>query len=113
MRDIDVHELVGEMKTGWNLGNTLDSLGGETAWGNPKTTHGMIDTVAAAGFNVIRIPTTWGEKMDTENGYTISDEWIDRVHEIVDYAFDNDMYVILNTHHETTWIKPSMAEMDS
>ena len=113
MRDIDVHELVGEMKTGWNLGNTLDALGGETAWGNPKTTHEMIDTVAAAGFNVIRIPTTWGEKMDAENGYTISDEWIDRVHEIVDYAFDNDMYVILNTHHETAWIKPSMAEMDS
>lgn len=28
------------MKTGWNLGNSLDSLGGgETAWGNPATTQ--------------------------------------------------------------------------
>ena len=110
MRDIDIHELVGEMKTGWNLGNTLDSNGGETAWGNPKTTHEMIDTVAAAGFNVIRIPTTWGEKMDADN--KISEEWISRVNEVVDYAFDNGMYVILNCHHETDWIKPSMATVD-
>lgn len=111
MRDIDIHELVSEMKTGWNLGNALDSTGGETAWGNPKTTREMIDTVAAAGFNVIRIPTTWGDKSDDSGN--ISDEWIARVNEVVDYAFDNGMYVILNCHHETDWIKPSMSTVDS
>jgi endoglucanase len=114
MRDIDIHELVGEMKTGWNLGNTMDSLGGETAWGNPKTTKEMIDAVAEAGFNVIRIPTSWGEKMITDDGsYKVPDEWMSRVHEIVDYAFENDMYVILNTHHETAWIKPATDQIDS
>lgn len=112
MRDITVQELVGEMKTGWNLGNTMDSLGtDETAWGNPKTTHGMIDTVAAAGFDVIRIPTTWCYHIDEDGN--IEQAWLDRVHEVVDYAFDNDMYVILNTHHETSWIKPSMELLDS
>ncbi|MEI8631951.1 hypothetical protein P4S72_07355 [Vibrio sp. PP-XX7] len=25
------------MGVGWNAGNTLDAIGGETAWGNPKT----------------------------------------------------------------------------
>ena len=113
MRDISVDALIGEMKTGWNLGNTLDALGGETNWGNPKTTHEMIDTVAQAGFNVIRIPTTWGENIDDADGYKISDEWMDRVHEVVDYAFDNGMYVILNSHHETSWIVPATDKLDT
>ncbi len=110
MRDMTIQELVGEMKTGWNLGNTLDAEGGETAWGNPVTTHEMIDTVAAAGFNVIRLPTTWGEKMDEE--FKVREDWMKRVHEVVDYAMDNDMYVILNTHHETSWIKPDPTKLD-
>lgn len=112
MRDIDIHDLVGEMKTGWNLGNTFDSLGGkETSWGNPVTTHEMIDTIANAGFNVLRLPVTWHENMDADGN--ISDERMDRVHEVVDYAFDNGMYVILNCHHETSWIKPDTEKLDS
>lgn len=113
MRDIDIHDLVAEMKTGWNLGNTLDSKGGETAWGNPVTTHEMIDAVAKAGFNTIRIPVTWGEKMLDDENYTVPEAWMSRIHEVVDYAFDNDMYVILNTHHETSWIKPDPEKLDS
>lgn len=113
MRDIPLKDLIAEMKTGWNLGNTLDAPGGETAWGNPVTTKEMIDFVAAAGFDVIRLPTTWDQHIDDENGYKIDEEWLARVHEIVDYAFDNGMYVILNTHHETNWIKPLTEEVDS
>ena len=37
MRDISAVELIAEMGAGWNLGNTLDAEGGETAWGNPVT----------------------------------------------------------------------------
>lgn len=113
MRDIPLKELIGEMKTGWNLGNTMDAPGGETAWGNPVTTKEMIDFVADAGFDVIRIPTTWAEHIDDADGYKIDEEWLARVHEIVDYAFDNGMYVILNTHHETGWIKPATDQLDN
>ena len=36
MRGISAAELIAEMGTGWNLGNTMDSEeGGETGWGNP------------------------------------------------------------------------------
>ena len=113
MRDISVNGLVSEMKTGWNLGNTMDAKGGETAWGNPVTTSEMIDAVADAGFNLIRIPTTWDGHFDDENGYKIDEEWMNRVEEVVNYALDNDMYVILNSHHETDWIKPTMEDVDS
>lgn len=101
-------ELVAQMKVGWNLGNTLDATGGEgvgseTSWGNPVTTKPMIDAVAAGGFNVLRLPVTWGPHMD-EN-YVVEPEWMDRVQEVVDYGYDNGMYVILNTHHEE-WYMP-------
>ncbi len=97
-----------EMKIGWNLGNTLDSysdtasgLATETSWGNPKTTKAMIDAVKAKGFNTVRVPTTWFQHLDGDNN--IDSAWMARVREVVDYAIDNDMYVILNLHHEN-WI---------
>lgn len=31
-------------------------------------------------------------------------DWLNRVKEVVDYCIDNDMYVILNTHHED-WLE--------
>lgn len=106
MRDISSAELIAEMGAGWNLGNTMDADGGETAWGNPVTTKEMIDEVRNAGFNTLRIPTTWDRHMGEAPDYTVDEEWINRVEEIVGYALENDMYVILNTHHETKWIKP-------
>lgn len=114
MRGLTAKELTAEMKTGWNLGNTLDANDGETSWGNPVTTHEMIDEVAKAGFDVLRIPTTWEKHfVEGDSEYKIDEEWMNRVQEIVNYAFDNDMYVILNCHHETEWIKPATNEVDN
>ena len=108
-------EIVSQIKVGWNLGNTLDSykteksgINTETGWGNLKTTQAMIDSVKAAGFNAIRIPVTWGEHMD---GDTISGEWLDRVQEVVDYAYNDGMFVILNMHHDDyIWFEPTDDE---
>ena len=117
MRDIPSTELVKEMKVGWNLGNTLDSTitnpkgtelpsDWETAWGQPVTTKAMIDSVAAQGFNVLRVPVTWEGKFGEGPDYTIDPDWLERVNEIVDYGIDNDMFVIINVHHEE-WHMPT------
>lgn len=117
MRDIPSTELVKEMKVGWNLGNTLDSVIGspkgtelpsdwETAWGQPVTTKAMIDNVAAQGFNILRVPVTWEGKFGEGPDYTIDPDWLARVNEVVDYGIDNDMFVILNLHHED-WHMPT------
>lgn len=105
-------ELIAEMGAGWNLGNTMDADGSETAWGNPVTTKEMIDEVCKAGFNTIRIPTTWKTHIGEAPDYNVDEEWINRVEEIIGYALENDMYVILNTHHETDWIKPKYDGLD-
>lgn len=96
-------EFTAGIKVGWNLGNTLDATGtkdifSEKSWGNPETTEEMMLAVKDAGFNAVRIPTSWGNHMD-EN-HTIAADWMARVTQIVDYAYNNDLYVILNMHHE-------------
>ena len=104
-KEITAIELVRDMKTGWNLGNTLDataggkSLSSETSWGQPKTTKAMIDGLAASGIKSIRIPVSWSHHIIDKN-YTIDPAWMKRVKEIVDWAIDDGMYVILNIHHD-------------
>lgn len=97
---------VKNLKIGWNLGNTLDAnkktsvdIASETSWGAPKTTEEMIMAVKNAGFNTVRIPVTWHNHVDENN--KISEAWLDRVKEVVDYGYKNGMYVILNIHHDT------------
>lgn len=101
-------EFTSGIKVGWNLGNTLDAAGtrdimSETSWGNPLTTEEMMLAVRDAGFNAVRIPVTWGNHMDED--HNIDADWTARVKQVVDYAYNNGLYVILNTHHES-WIKP-------
>ena len=118
MRDITPTDLVAEMKTGWNLGNTFDSFGtsgveAETYWGNPKTTKEMIDAVNEKGFDCIRIPVTWADHLGAAPDYTIDEAWFDRVEEVVNYALDDNMYVIINSHHEEEWRIPDDAHIDA
>lgn len=114
MRGLTAKELIAEMKTGWNLGNSLDSIGAdETAWGNPATTKEMIDAVSAQGFDILRVPVTWGQHMSEAPDYIVEPEFMARVKEVVDYGIDNGMYVIIDTHHEPdSWLKPQSESMD-
>lgn len=111
MADVSPADMVADMRIGWNLGNTLDATGGsglssETSWGNPKTTKEMIDAIVDAGFNVIRIPITWDKHFGKGPEYKIDEAWLNRVQEVVDYAVQRDIYVIINCHHEE-WHFPS------
>lgn len=100
------------MKLGWNLGNSLEAIivnngnysGGETSWGNPVTTKILIDAVKAAGFNTIRIPVSWSHKLINQSTFQISQQWKERVEEVVNYAMDNDMFVIINLHWDGGWL---------
>lgn len=113
IRDISSWDLVKEMKIGWNLGNTMDATGNgldaETSWQPAVTTEAMAKLLADTGFNVMRVPVSWGTHMD-EN-YNVDPEWMARVHEIVDYGINNGLFVILNTHHEE-WYFPTNENKD-
>ncbi len=85
---------------GWNLGNSLECPNTETEWGNPKTTKAMIHAVRESGFNAIRIPVRWINHVTNQSTMTIDPNWLARVKEVVDWALEEDMYVMINSHHE-------------
>ena len=99
MRGLTAFQIVNDMGAGWNLGNALESENYETYWGNPATTKDMIDDIAQRGFKTLRVPVRWDDHYTNASAYTIDSSYMDRVEEVVNYGLDNDMYVILNVHH--------------
>ncbi len=121
-RSLTGDELVYEMGLGINLGNTLDGHSGftpsETAWQSAITTKAYMKALHDAGYNTVRIPVTWGTMIESDGngGYTINENWMRRVQEIVDYCVSQDMYAIINIHHDgaeqTGWLRVSSDTID-
>ena len=111
-------EIVDLMGLGWNLGNTFDATGGNTrdvysqekSWGNPKVTPELIHKVKEAGFKTIRIPVTWYRQLSKDGTYTINAAFLARVKEVVDMAYAEGLFIILNMHHEE-WL--NAANLDT
>ena len=105
--DITSEDIINEMGFGWNLGNTLEAhrevqnqgLKSETYWDNPLTTEEIIKGIAQKGIKTIRIPVTWHNHL-IDAKYTIDPEWMKRVKTIVDWSINQNLYVILNIHHD-------------
>lgn len=119
-------EAVNSMKVGLNLFNTFDANGTsfdqddvtafETCWGQPVADRKWFETVRDAGFPAVRIPVTWFPHMTAE--WEIKKPWIDRVEEVVNYALDAGLYVILNVHHDTgahdqAWLRAEWSDIEA
>jgi len=102
-------QVVQAMAPGINFGNTLESLNTwntppysasqETVWGNPEANQAIFNAYAAAGFKSVRIPVSWGQYADASG--TIAPFWLARVKQVVDYARNAGLYVIINIHHDS------------
>ncbi|OXG08119.1 dihydroxy-acid dehydratase [Flavobacterium araucananum] len=103
-------QLAAKIKLGWNIGNTLEATGGETAWGNPKVTKALIDAVKANGFNAIRIPCSWNQYLENSATAKLKTDWLNRVKEVVQYCVDNNMYVVVNIHWDGGWLENNITE---
>lgn len=108
--------LVSKMKYGWNLGNTFDahsdsnlSVDYETYWGQPRTTQATIDGIYSSGLKTIRIPVSWHNHVNA--AFTIDSAWIERVQQVVDWAINAGLYVIINIHHDNSanWYYPDTS----
>jgi len=97
-------ELAKKIKVGLNIGNTLEAMGGETAWGNPLITNDLIKFAKQSGFNAIRLPCSWNQYSDSSTA-KINASWLARVKQVVQYCVDNDLYVILNIHWDGGWLE--------
>jgi len=93
-------DFVKDMGLGFNIGNNLDSWGGETAWGNVAINRAFIKALKDYGYKTIRLPITWAEYLDPAPDYTIRSARLDRVETIVNWCIDEHLYVIINIHHD-------------
>ena len=94
--------IASQMKVGWNLGNTMEAICSDSAWGNPTPSLALINAVKAAGFNTVRLPCAWD--CHTTNG-VIDPNWLAHVKSIVDYCINNNMYTIINIHWDGGWLE--------
>lgn len=115
--DLTAVDLTRLMGNGTNLGNTLEACNAntghvtdetsyyETMWGQSVTTQEMISGMKAAGFDTLRVPVAWmTNATDLPSGdSTISEAYLNRVEEVINYALNADMYVIVNDHWDGGW----------
>ena len=98
-------QLAANIRLGWNVGNSLEAIGGETAWGNPEVTKALIDLAKLKGFNAVRIPCSWNQYMANSRTAELKLEWLNRVKTVVQYCVDNGMYAIINIHWDGGWLE--------
>ncbi len=92
---------------GWNLGNTLEPPCGEGCWG-PPATQALINSVAHAGFNAIRIPCAWDSHAN-QSAYQIDPAFLARVKQVVDWCLATNLHVIINDHWDDGWLENNIG----
>ncbi|WP_343730246.1 cellulase family glycosylhydrolase [Duganella sp.] len=106
-------QLAAKIKLGTNIGNVMEAYGctpaAETCWGQPKVSAAYVKLVKDSGFDAIRIPVSWDQYADQKTG-KISDVWLNRVKQVVQYAVDNGLYVIVNIHWDGGWLEKNFSE---
>lgn len=106
--DITAVQIASRIKLGINLGNTMEAIGGETAWGNPLITEAQVQFLKDSGYDAIRLPVSWDQYANQETA-EISAVWLGRVKQVVQYAVDNDLYVIVNIHWDGGWLENNVT----
>jgi aryl-phospho-beta-D-glucosidase BglC (GH1 family) len=100
--------IAGRIKAGWNIGNTLEATGGETAWGNPPISRAYVDFLKATGFDAVRLPAAWDQYSDQKTAQ-IDGAWLHRIKQVVQYCVDAGLYVILNIHWDGGWLENNVT----
>lgn len=113
MVGLTYQNLLTEMSPGINLGNTMEVIpwnyhgtqltaSAETAWGAPEVNQAIFNAYKSAGFKSVRIPVAWTEYSDANND--ITPFWLARVKQVVDYARNAGLYVMINIHWDGGWM---------
>jgi len=98
-------DAVREMKLGVNIGNSFDSLNSDsiatqTGWGNPAVSQDYIKSLKSHGFTTVRFPVSWADYIGDAPQYVVNATWMERVARVVDWVLAEDMYCVLNVHHD-------------
>lgn len=95
-----------------NIGNTLEAIGGETAWGAAKINADYIRSIRESGFDAVRLPVAWYNHSD-KNTLKIDENWMNRVDEVVQLCIANGLYVFMNIHWDEGWMELNIDSYSS
>lgn len=95
-----------------NIGNTLEAIGGETAWGAAKINADYIRSIRESGFDAVRLPVAWYNHSD-KNTLKIDESWMNRVDEVVQLCIANGLYVFMNIHWDEGWMELNIDSYSS
>ena len=82
---------------GVNMGNMLDAPN-EGDWGS-YVQEEYFDLIRQAGFDFIRLPVSWNSHAEAAAPYTIDPEFFFRVDQVLEWAMDRKLTVILDFHN--------------
>ena len=119
--DISPVDFVQRIGAGWNLGKALENhtkayssvYEQETDFVKVETSQEMIDLVANAGFNAVRIPVSFTHQtVKTAAGnYVIKTEYLSRIKAVANMCFKNNMFVIINhSGDDREWLNISVSD---
>lgn len=114
---------------GINLGNYLEAPrdynndgiydydDGEGSWsGGRKVLKDDIARIKQAGFDHIRIPVRWSDYFSITTPYILDGEpglnRVNRVKEVISWAFENNLKVVMNIHHYTQMMDGTLLSED-
>ena len=104
MCDETAFETAASISMAVNIGNTLEAIGGETAWGAAKINADYIRSIRESGFDAVRLPVAWYNHSD-KNTLKIDEDWMKRVDEVVQLCIANGLYVFMNIHWDEGWME--------
>lgn len=104
--DNDAWKMAEKLGLGLNIGNQLDAFDSKTEtaiegyWTDgQKLAKEVFASLKSKGFKTVRIPVTWLGHIGEAPDYKLDDR-LDRVAELVDYAEQAGLNVIVNMHHD-------------
>jgi len=91
------------LQRGVNMGNMLEAPN-EGQWGL-LVQEEYFDLIKEAGFDFVRLPVRWNTHAELTDSYKIDPAFFLRVDQVVDWALERDLTVIVDFHHyeEMAW----------
>lgn len=90
----------GPLGRGINMGNMLEATPDEESWGE-RVEESYFALIKSRGFTTVRIPIRWSlpNRTATTAPYTISPTFFQRVDEVIGWAEEQGLNIIINVHH--------------
>lgn len=105
----DYNQVTASMR-GINIGNALEAPS-PGDWG-VTIKEEYFQAIEAAGFNTVRIPVRFSGYTGADPDYLIQNEIFDIVDNVIQWALENELTVILDLHHFEEFIQDPEAEQD-